>query len=137
MDAYYCDNNPSTGCAGDNMRKQKIYQIVLYIILTVLAAIFIYQALRKVAGHSWQIESLVLVLIASTLAVAVSNRAKVSELNGEFRYFRGSFGALARDFKDFRKEQQEFNNWIKLQFNKQENFNNWTRVQFKEIRQKL
>ncbi|MBU0535855.1 MAG: hypothetical protein KKE20_02745 [Nanoarchaeota archaeon] len=112
------------------MRKQRIHQIVLYIIITVLAAIFIYQALRKVAGHSWQIESLVLVLIASTLAVAVSNRAKVSELNGEFRHFKRSFGALASDFKEMRKD---FHNLKTAQ----EKFNNWSRIQFNEIKRDI
>ncbi|MBD3313455.1 hypothetical protein GF345_03365 [Candidatus Woesearchaeota archaeon] len=112
------------------MRRHKINQILLYVILTVLAAIFVYQALRKVLGHSWQVESLVLVLIASTLAVVMSDRAKLSQLNGEFRQFKRSFNALCHDFKGMRQEFHDFRA-------KQENFNNWTRVQFKDIKQKL
>ena len=52
----------------------------------------------------------------TTLAVAVSNRANISEVKGEFRPFKRSFWAFTQDFNGFIKEQQESNGWPRNPF---------------------
>lgn len=113
-----------------DIKKIRILDLIVWVILILLLAVFIYQLVNRILGHSWQIEALVVALMTLTLTVMFSNGSKISSLEGEFRHFRGSFGALANDFKELRKEFHNFKT-------AQENFNNWSRTQFNEIKRDI
>lgn len=98
------------------MTKTRILDFVVWIITMVLLIVLLYQLINRILGHSWQVEAFVVALMTLVLTATLFNSSKISRLEGEFGHFKRSFGALAHDFKEFRKEQHEFNNWARNQF---------------------
>ena len=86
------------------MKKIRILDIIVWIVMVILLVVFIYQLVNRILGHSWQIEALVVALMTLVLTLMFSNGSKISSLEGEFRHFRGSFGALANPSSRLNRE---------------------------------
>ena len=112
------------------MTKTRILEFIVQIIGVILLIVFIYELINKILGHSWQIETFAAVLFSLILTGIFTVNAKINKIDGEFCHFKRSFGALASDFKEFKTNQEKFNNWSRAQFN---NMN----TQFSDIKRKL
>ncbi len=110
--------------------KDKIMDIIIKLLIYILAAVFIYQAILKLTGHSWQLEALIIAILSFFAPVMFKTKFKVEKMENEFSHFKRSFYALASDFKDFKEKQQNFNH-------RQELFNYKILHELKEIKNKL
>ena len=77
----------------------KIFKILVYMILLVFSFFLIYQIILKIIGGSWQTEDIIIALMILMIGFVFNITIKLSRLETNFSNLKYSFCNLAKDFK--------------------------------------
>lgn len=84
------------------------WEALFYWAMALFCLFLVYQTLRYIFGGSWALEGLMIAFLVANFSFIVTQSGKISHLEGEFREFKRSMSAMAKDFKEFRDEMREF-----------------------------
>jgi len=80
------------------------WDTLLKVVITLFGAYIIYQLIRVIFGGSWSTEEIIVALLVLNLSVTFLLAKKIEAFAVELKHIRGSFEALATDFKALRAD---------------------------------
>lgn len=84
------------------------WESIFYWGIALFGLFVLYQIIRYLLGGSWELEELVVAILAINTSAIIGLIGKTYRSEGEFNEFKRSMLTLAKDFKEFREEMREF-----------------------------
>ncbi len=100
-----------------NFRKDPI-NAFLTLFLYFLLLFIIYQLVKKILGHSWQLDVITLTLVVGLIINEARKERRWGEFVGEMREFKSNMMEFKAEMRDFQKGMRDFKSTSTKEFSR-------------------